>query len=272
MNMSKEPIKFEPVWDTGVHQDFYRYYERQSGTGQALTRFATIQATILRMMGPRDEALHIADVGCGAGTQTRLWAARGHLAHGADINAALVELARQRAAQDGLQVEFNVASATSLPWADASMDVCIAPELLEHVADWRQCLDEFVRVLKPGGLLYLSTSNVLCPVQEEFDLPMYAWYPAPLKRYYERLAVTTRPELAGHATYPAVNWFSFYGLRRNLRRRGLHCLDRFDMIDLAPRPFAVRCLVRLIRALPPLRWLGHALTPYTTLLAFKPRA
>ncbi len=270
--MSKEPSRLEPGWDTGTHQDFYRYYERQSSTDQALTRFATIQATILRLIGPRDEALQIADVGCGAGTQTRLWAARGHMAHGADINAALIELAQQRAQQDGLRVQFTVASATRLPWDDESMDVCIAPELLEHVADWRSCLNEFVRILKPGGVLYLSTSNVLCPSQEEFDLPMYSWYPAPLKRHYEELARTTRPELAGHATYPAVNWFSFYGLRRTLSAQGLRCLDRFDMIDLAPRPAVVRGLVHLVRAVPPLRWLGHVLTPYTTLLAFKPRA
>lgn len=270
--MSKEPVKLEPVWDTGTHQDFYRYYERQSSTDAALTRFSTIQATILRLMGPRDEALHIADVGCGAGTQTRLWAARGHRAYGADINAALIDLGRQRAAQDGLPVQFSVASATRLPWDDASMDVCIAPELLEHVADWRACLDEFVRILKPGGVLYLSTSNVLCPVQEEFDLPLYAWYPAPLKRHYEELARTSRPELANHATYPAVNWFSFHGLRRVLARQGLRCLDRFDMVDLAARPWPVRWLVHTVRAVAPLRWLGHVMTPYTTLLAFKPRA
>jgi ubiquinone/menaquinone biosynthesis C-methylase UbiE len=270
--MSKEPSRIEPCWNTGTHQDFYRYYERQSKTDQALVRFATIQATILRLMGPRDEAMHIADVGCGAGTQTRLWAARGHIAHGADINAALIDLARQRAAQDRLAVEFSVASATGLPWADASMDVCIAPELLEHVADWTACIEQFVRVLKPGGVLYLSTSNVLCPSQEEFDLPMYSWYPAPFKRHFEELARTTHPELAGHATYPAVNWFSYYGLRRILAGHGLQCLDRFDMIDLAPRPLLVRSLVRLVRALPPLRLLGHILTPYTTLMAFKPRA
>ncbi len=270
--MSKEPSRLEPSWDTGTHQDFYRYYERQSSTDKALTRFATIQATILRLLGPSDDALHIADVGCGAGTQARLWAARGHIAHGADINAALIELARQRAVQDRLTVEFCVASATSLPWADGSMDVCIAPELLEHVDDWRSCLNEFVRVLKPGGVLYLSTTSLLCPVQEEFDLPMYAWYPLPLKRHFEELARTTRPELAGHATYPAVHWFSFYGLRRCLSKQGLVCIDRFDMIDLAPRPWPVRVLIQLVRALPPLRLLGHMLTPYTTMMAFKPRA
>lgn len=149
------------------------------------------------------------------------------------------------------------------------MDVCIAPELLEHVADWQSCLDEFVRILRPGGVLYLSTSNVLCPVQQEFDLPLYSWYPAPLKRRYERLAVTTRPELVRHAKYPAVNWFSFYGLRRELSHRGMRSMDRFDFIDSASRS-RLKCLAAtVIRSLPPVRLLAHIATPNTMVVAVK---
>jgi 2-polyprenyl-3-methyl-5-hydroxy-6-metoxy-1,4-benzoquinol methylase len=55
------------------------------------------------------------------------------------------------------------------------MDVCLLPELLEHVADWQSCLNEAARVLRPGGLLYLSTTNVLCPRQQEFNLPLYSF-------------------------------------------------------------------------------------------------
>ena len=42
-----------------------------------------------------------------------------------------------------------------------------------------------------------------------------------LKRHYEKLAVTTRRELVNHAQYPAVHWFSFFGLRRALLARGM---------------------------------------------------
>ncbi len=93
------------------------------------------------------------------------------------------------------------------------------PELLEHVEDWQTCLNEAVRALRPGGALYLSTTNALNPVQDEFELPFYSWYPGFLKRHYERLAVTTRPELVNHAKYPAVHWFTFFGLKPYLRAR-----------------------------------------------------
>ncbi len=270
MPMKPTPAdKDEAAWDNGTRAEFFAYYERQSSAMPAHERFMAIQATLLRVLGQGAAPLEVADIGCGAGTQARLWALKGHHVHGLDINRALVELARKRAADEGLAIDFEVGSATALPWPDASMDVCIAPELLEHVREWQACLAELVRVLKPGGALYVSTSNKLCPRQEEFNLPMYSWYPGFLKRRYERLAQTTRPELAGYATYPAVNWFSYYGLRAHLRPLGFACMDRFDLVDLEGRGRLARLLVGLVRRLPPLRWLGHVATPYTVILALK---
>ena len=149
------------------------------------------------------------------------------------------------------------------------MDVCLAVELLEHVAAWEQCLDEFTRVLRPGGALFLTTTNVLCPKQQEFGLPMYSWYPAPLKRRYERLATTTRPEIASFATYPAVNWFSFYGLRRRLARGGCRSYDRFDIVNASKKSALKRFALHVVRVLPPARFVAHVTTPSTWVLAIK---
>jgi 2-polyprenyl-6-hydroxyphenyl methylase/3-demethylubiquinone-9 3-methyltransferase len=116
--------------------------------------------------------LNIADIGCGAGTQARLWAQGGHRVFGLDVNEPLIRLARQRTEEAGLVIRFEVGTATALPWADRTMDVRLLPELLEHVADCQACLNEAARVLRPGGLLYLSTTNVLCPRQDEFNAPV----------------------------------------------------------------------------------------------------
>ena len=191
--------------------------------------------------------------------------------YGIDVSATfdpqLVERARQRAPDARLPIDFEVASATDLPWPDASLDVCIAPELLEHVADWQAVVNECTRVIRPGGVVYFSTTNVLCPKQEEFDLPFYSWYPGFLKRRYERLSVTTRPELVNHARYPAVNWFTYYGLRAEMARRGFVSMDRFDLFALKPERGVKRLMIQTLRALPPLRWLAHVATPYTVILS-----
>jgi ubiquinone/menaquinone biosynthesis C-methylase UbiE len=261
-------------WDHSTHQDFFEYYASESRSDATLKRFQGIQAAVLRIAAQTgmDGPLDVADIGCGAGTQALLWAELGHRVSGLDVNEPLIRLAQQRTQEKGFVVRFEVGSATELPWRDETADVCLLPELLEHVADWQSCLKEAARVLRPGGLLYLSTTNVLCPRQEEFNLPMYSWYPGSLKRYCERLAVTTRPALASYAKYPAVNWFSFHGLRDFLKPLGFRCLDRFDLIDTAGKGRLAHFIVTALREVPLLRFLGHVATPGTYLVAVKMRS
>jgi 2-polyprenyl-6-hydroxyphenyl methylase/3-demethylubiquinone-9 3-methyltransferase len=258
-------------FDHTTHQDFYDYYASESQSEATQQRFRGIQAAVLRVAAQAGMGtpLDVADIGCGAGTQCRLWAERGHRVFGVDVNEPLIRLAEKRAAEQGVDIKFEVGTATALPWADRTMDVCLVPELLEHVADWQSCVNEAARVLRPGGLLYLSTTNVLCPKQQEFNLPLYSWYPGPLKRYCERLAVTTRPAIANYAKYPAVNWFSFYGLRDFLEPLGFRCLDRFDLIDTAGKGGFAQFIVTALRGIPLLRFLGHTATPSTYLVAVK---
>lgn len=258
-------------WDHSSHDSFYQHYEEGSLSENTLERFRAIQKAV-RAALPRNRAaerLAVADIGCGAGTQAIMWAEAGHQVHGLDVNEPLLELARKRASERGVATEFTVGSATSLPWSDRSMDVVLVPELLEHVAPWRECLNEFARVLKPGGVLYISTSNRLCPIQQEFSLPLYSWYPGFLKRHFEKLAFTTRPELAGYAKYPAVNWFDFFSLQRFLKPLNFVCLDRFDMMDVADKGATVRLARNVIRTVAPLRFLAHVATPYTVVIARK---
>jgi 2-polyprenyl-6-hydroxyphenyl methylase/3-demethylubiquinone-9 3-methyltransferase len=259
------------TWDTGSHEDFYKYYEQQSLTPKTLERFRAVRDMMLRVGGKTLEGrvLDVLDVGCGAGAQSQFWAELKHRYRGIDVNEPLVQLARKRAQERGFDIRFDVGSATDLPCTDESVDICLVPELLEHVADWQGCLEEAVRVMRPGGLIYISTSSKLCPRQQEFNLPLYGWYPHRVKRHFEHRAVTDRPDLANYAKYPAVNWFSVYGLRDYLEPKGFQCLDRFDLIDVAGKGTLARLVLSALRSLPPLRLLAHMVTPYTLVVARK---
>jgi 2-polyprenyl-6-hydroxyphenyl methylase/3-demethylubiquinone-9 3-methyltransferase len=271
-DVGQAPVESADLFDHTSDPNFLAYYARESQSVATLNRFRTVRDKSLSLLQRRGyviESLKVADIGCGAGTQSLLWAELGHVVNGLDVNAPLIEVARKRAAEAGFSVHFNVGTATALPYSDDSMDVCLLPELLEHVPDWQACLNEAVRVLKPGGLLYLSTTNALCPFQQEFRLPAYSWYPAFLKRYYERLAVTTRPEIANFAKYPAVHWFTFYELREYLEPKGFECLDRFEMIPTDRCGTVTRLMVRALRAVSPARLVAHAMTEGTTIFALK---
>jgi ubiquinone/menaquinone biosynthesis C-methylase UbiE len=259
----------QPAWDHSTHEQFFDYYAEESASIEARTRFVRIRDHILRFLPSNRTPLEVADVGCGAGTHSRVWAEAGHNVHALDVNAALVDLGRQRAAADGHDIDFRVGSATSLPWADGSMDVCVALELLEHVSDWESCMREFMRVVRPGGAVFVTTTNRLCPHQAEFTLPLYSWYPRAWQRHYEKLALSTRPEIANYAKYPAVHWFTWYGLRDVLAKEGFRSLDRFDIMDLDEKGPIARLIVKTIRAIPPLRWCAQVGTPGTVILGIR---
>jgi ubiquinone/menaquinone biosynthesis C-methylase UbiE len=262
----------ERRWDHDSHDEFYQYYAKASSTPEARQRFRLIRNTVLRVQQQRwgDRTYEVADIGCGAGTQSMLWAELGHRVFGLDVNRPLLDLARERANQNHYQIDFRLGSATSLPLPDESVDICLAVELLEHVADWTSCLNEFARILRPKGVLFLSTTNKLCPRQAEFTLPLYSWYPAPAKRYCERLAFTTRPQIANYAKYPAVNWFSYYSLRKALKERGFETvMDRFDLIDTTKKGIIANAVVASVGAFPPFRLLGHVATEGTAVLGLK---
>jgi 2-polyprenyl-6-hydroxyphenyl methylase/3-demethylubiquinone-9 3-methyltransferase len=270
MTMNPESSKSLPTLDTQGRDEFYEYYAEASLSEVTLDRYRHIQDTILRFIPDAlpEKPLDIVDIGCGGGSQSMLWAEKGHRVRGIDVNQRLLDLARARSADRKLEISFAVGTAASLPWPDQSADVCILPELLEHVVEWHACLSEAARVLRPGGVLFLTTTNWICPIQQEFNLPLYSWYPGPLKRRFERLAKTTRPELANYATYPAVNWFSFHELRAALAPMGFRCLDRFQTAA-DPGRGGKHLLLLALRNVQLLRTIAQLASPYSQVLAIK---
>src|SRR5215471_13534690 len=144
---------------------FTEYYAHASQSAVTLHRIRSIRDYTLRVASAHGlkPVLDVADIGCGAGTQSFLWAELGHNVHGLDVNQRLLELAHRRAQEQGRLIDFQLGSATRLPWANESMDVCLLLELLEHVTDWERCLSECARIIRRGGMLVLTTSNRLCP-------------------------------------------------------------------------------------------------------------
>jgi 2-polyprenyl-3-methyl-5-hydroxy-6-metoxy-1,4-benzoquinol methylase len=250
---------------------FYDYYRTASESAETVERSRTVFDTLIACM--RSDAvetsrgLKVADIGCGAGAQSILWAREGHQVFGIDVNADLIELAKARAASAGVAVTFLTGSADALPWPTGEFDVCIVPELLEHVANWEPCLDEVCRIVKPGGYVFVSTTNRLCPKQQEFSLPAYSWYPTWLKRKCLQLARTSRKDWVQYAEFPAVNWFSPSELAAELKRRGYSSLDRFDLMLRRSPTGAKSAIAKVVASSGLLRYLGYVVTPYTVLIA-----
>ena len=98
--MTSDPSK-TTTWDHSSDQNFVDYYAQQSLTQETVQHFTRIRDKSLRLLaklnGDSTTELNVADIGCGAGTQAQLWAELGHNVFGLDVNAPLIEIARQRA-------------------------------------------------------------------------------------------------------------------------------------------------------------------------------
>jgi len=95
----------------------------------------------------------VLDLGCRYGALTRAYA-RGNQVTGVDVDReALAE-----AAKLGIDTQWADVD-VPLPFEDASFDVVVAGELLEHVRDPARLVAEAKRVLRPGGQLVASVPN-----------------------------------------------------------------------------------------------------------------
>jgi len=101
----------------------------------------------------RRPAAVLVDAGCGGGLLAPHVKRLGYRHIGVDLRRSGLEQSRTRGVAP---VTGDVAA---LPLADASADVVVAGEILEHVPDLPGAVAELCRVLRPGGLLVLDTVN-----------------------------------------------------------------------------------------------------------------
>jgi ubiquinone/menaquinone biosynthesis C-methylase UbiE len=93
------------------------------------------------------------DAGCGTGFLSLELAARGNRVTGVDFAPSMLELARGKAAARGLSVRFEQADAENLPFAPHSFDLAISRHVLWTLPHPEAAIDEWMRVLRPGGRL-----------------------------------------------------------------------------------------------------------------------
>jgi SAM-dependent methyltransferase len=96
------------------------------------------------------------DIGCGEGHNTRLLADRGARMTAVDISERFIAHARQAEAVDPKRIDYRVASAVDLPFAEATFDFATAFMSFMDVPETDRVLSEAYRVLKPGGFLQFS--------------------------------------------------------------------------------------------------------------------
>lgn len=103
--------------------------------------------------------LTLLDIGCGGGLVAEPMARLGASVTGLDATPETLEAARLHAREAGLAISYQDGTAEGMQQTGAQFDIVLALEILEHVADLRLFLRAAAALVRPGGLMIVSTIN-----------------------------------------------------------------------------------------------------------------
>jgi SAM-dependent methyltransferase len=127
--------------------------------GHTATRLDPIAIAVVQQLGIA-AGQRVLDVGCGTGNAALAAARAGAAVTGVDPAAGLLSLARRRAREDGLDIEFVAGDAERLPVA-GEFDAVMSVFGVIFAADAAQAAREMLRVTRPSGVVALTS---WCPV------------------------------------------------------------------------------------------------------------
>ncbi len=105
------------------------------------------------------KGLSVLDIGCGGGLLSEPMARLGAQVTGIDAAQRNIVVADLHAEKQGLAIDYKQHTAEAMADAGPQFDIVLALEIVEHVADVELFLKSCGRLVKPGGLLFLSTIN-----------------------------------------------------------------------------------------------------------------
>jgi SAM-dependent methyltransferase len=130
------------MWDAG---NFAAVAEKILDAGEAVVAAAGVEP-----------GMEVLDVACGAGNATLPAAKTGARTTGLDFAPGLLEIARERAADAMVEIDFIEGDAQAMPFDDGSFDRVVSTFGHMFAPDHRRTADEMKRVLKPGGVIAVA--------------------------------------------------------------------------------------------------------------------
>jgi SAM-dependent methyltransferase len=148
--------------------------------------------------------LDVLDIASGEGYGSEMLSRVASSVIGVDIDKASVEHAARKYVRGNLS--YRQGSCTEIPIPDKSVDVIVSFETIEHIDDHDAMMSEIKRVLKPGGLLIISspekksyndTNGTVNPFHlKELSLPEFREL---LKRHFANVRLMGQRNMAGSA-------------------------------------------------------------------------
>lgn len=190
---------------------------------------------LLKVFGLRKHQT-VVEIGSGTGFLTWFLSKRGYSVTGSEINKNYLSYAR-----DFFQIDLKTIQPPELPFNKESTDVVCSFDVLEHIPNTHDHLQQVYSILKPGGFYVFSTPNKLTnlpfEVLKEKSFTKYKEYHCSLHTYWElRAALEQAGFRVQFCKVPIVNTYFKQKLRTYL---GSWILPLIKVLnpDTLPLPF-----------------------------------
>ena len=164
---------------------------------------------------PFVEGKAVLDIACGTGYGVGLLGSKASFVAGVDIDIDAVISAKSECGENAAAILGN---GLGLPFADNTFGVITSFETLEHLNERTRFLSELRRVLRPGGILFLSTPNAAytMPVDGRPSNPfhIHEYTADELKSELENFFNISK--FLGQSLDPAIRTPPFYDAQRHL--------------------------------------------------------
>jgi ubiquinone/menaquinone biosynthesis C-methylase UbiE len=161
--MDKSP-DFEKAVDTKPllkEKTIHRQWINQFRTDQNLTYFNLVLDYILKFIMPSKTSTFL-DIGCGSGTKSILLANRGFKVHSIDFSDSALNFAKKNIQLEKYKklIKLFKEDVTALRFDENYYENILCWGVLMHIIEYDKAIHEIYRVLKPGGFLIISESNM----------------------------------------------------------------------------------------------------------------
>ncbi|MBI5902064.1 MAG: class I SAM-dependent methyltransferase [Deltaproteobacteria bacterium] len=144
-----------PLWDPKAYDAWY-----ETPLGKTSDRLE--RELIFSMADVRGGETAL-DVGCGTGIYSIELARKGALVTAIDASLEMLDWARGKAGQAGLEIDFIKANALKIPFPDGHFDIVLSVCMICFVKERAAALVEMKRVLRPGGRVVIALLNSRSP-------------------------------------------------------------------------------------------------------------
>lgn len=145
--------------DPSTVEYWYDLYKKNNFLGEIYRQRKNVSVNFLPNLHLSGESL-ILDAGCGPGTFSQQAAIKGYRVFGIDNSYEMVKKAGYICnSKEKLNVSFMQGSIETLPFESSSFDVIVCLGVISYLSSEDKALNEFSRILKPGGLLIISIIN-----------------------------------------------------------------------------------------------------------------